>query len=104
MNENRIQVDLVVFESTMARNERQVKRMWVALIVMAFLVLAAMGALLLQHKYYIDYLSQYDFESTAYEYEYSQDGEGLNVIGDNNGVTEYRTESTNKENSSEENP
>lgn len=31
---------------------------------------------------WLEYLEQYDFES----YEYSQDGQGLNIIGDKNGV------------------
>lgn len=103
MNENRTQIDLVVFESIMARNERQLKRMWVAMIIMGLVVLASIGALLLQHKYYLNYLSQYDFESTSYEYEYSQDGKGLNIIGDNNEVTSHGAESKNQENRSEEN-
>lgn len=104
MNENRTQIDLVVFESIMARNERQFKRMWVALIVMALVVVAAIGALFLQHKYYLDYLSQYDFESTSFEYDYSQDGRGLNIIGNSNEVTGYGTETSNKNNDPEENP
>ena len=104
MNENRVQVDFVVFESIMARNERQIKRMWVVIIVMAAVVVAAIGALLLQHKYYLDYLSQYDFESTSYEYEYSQDGKGLNIMGDSNEVTSYGTETTSTENNSKKGP
>ena len=100
MNENRIQVDLVVFESEMARNERQIKRMWVALIVMALLVVAALVALMVQHKYYLDYLSQYDFESVSYEY--SQDGRGLNIIGSDNEVTSYVAE--NESHSTEADP
>lgn len=104
MNENRTQVDLVIFESVMVRHERQLRRMWTALIIMAALVLAAIGALLLQHKYYLDYLSQYDFESTSYEYEYSQDGRGLNIIGDSNEVTSYGAETNSQDNYPEENP
>ena len=104
MNENRTQVDLVIFESVMVRHERQLRRMWAALIAMAVLVLAAIGALLLQHRYYLNYLSQYDFESTSYEYEYSQDGRGLNIIGDNNEVTSHGAEISNMDNYPEENP
>lgn len=104
MNENRVQVDLVVFESVMARNERQLKRMWVALIIMAVVVVVTVSALIMQHKYYLDYLSQYDFESESYAYEYSQDGEGLNIIGDSNEVTGHGTESENKTNYTEANP
>lgn len=37
---------------------------------------------------WIAYLEQYDFAS----YEYSQDGEGLNILGDRNGVNYYGSE------------
>lgn len=104
MNENRTQVDLVVFESVMARNERQFKRMWVALIAMAVVTVAAIVALVVQHKYYLDYLSQYDFESESYEYEYSQDGKGLNIIGDSNEVNRYGAEITSEEDGAEADP
>lgn len=104
MNENRVQVDLVVFESVMARNEKQLKRIWVALIIMAVVVIVTVSALVLQHKYYLDYLSQYDFESESYAYEYSQDGKGLNIIGDSNEVTGYGTETTSEENNTEADP
>lgn len=42
------------------------------------------------NRYWIDYLREYDFE--GYSYEYSQDGRGLNIIGDGNGVTTYGPE------------
>lgn len=36
------------------------------------------------NRYWIDYLGEYDFSGDVYEY--SQDGRGLNIMGDNNGV------------------
>lgn len=36
------------------------------------------------NKYWLDYLSEYDFSGDVYEY--SQDGRGLNIMGNNNGV------------------
>lgn len=36
------------------------------------------------NKYWIAYISEYDYGS--YSYEYSQDGRGLNIIGNSNGV------------------
>ena len=36
------------------------------------------------NQHWLDYLSEYDFSSESYEY--SQDGRGLNIMGDNNGV------------------
>ena len=62
----------------MARQERHIKRLWIAL-------LAAIVALVLTVGIFIWYLNQYDFTS----YDYQQDGEGLNIIGDGNGVDYY---------------
>lgn len=36
------------------------------------------------NQHWMDYLSEYDFSGDVYEY--SQDGRGLNIMGDNNGV------------------
>lgn len=36
------------------------------------------------NQHWLDYLSEYDFSGEVYEY--SQDGRGLNIMGDNNGV------------------
>lgn len=43
------------------------------------------------NKYWLDFISEYEFE--GYSYEYTQDGKGLNIIGDNNGVNGYGPES-----------
>ena len=66
-------VPYIVFEAEMSRQERQIKRMWIALI-------AAVVAMVLIVAGFLLYLNQYDFES------YQQDGEGVNIIGDGNGV------------------
>lgn len=47
------------------------------------------------NKYWIDFLSQYDIEN--YSYDYTQDGRGINIIGDNNGVTNNGTEADSTE-------
>ena len=52
--------------------EKTIRRLWIALIV-AFLVIASMLS------GFLWFINQYDFVS------YSQDGSGLNVIGDNSG-------------------
>ena len=36
------------------------------------------------NQHWLDYLSEYDFSGESYVY--SQDGRGLNIMGDNNGV------------------
>ena len=70
-----VTVPYVVHESTVARQERNVKRLWIALIVaVAMLFASNMGWLI--------YESQFD----TYSYDYTQDGNGNNIIGDDNEV------------------
>ena len=66
-------VPYIVHESSMARMERQIKRLWIALIVCIAMIFACNAAWLV-------YESQYE---TFY---YEQDGEGTNIIGDGNDV------------------
>lgn len=68
-------VSYVVHESTVARMERIVKRQWIALIVAICLLFASFGL-------FVWYESQYETIS----YDYTQDGEGTNIIGDSNEV------------------
>lgn len=84
-------VPYIVHESAMARMERQIKRLWIALIV-------ALAMLFGSNIGWIIYESQ--FETFYYE----QDGEGINNVnlgeqGDlNNGATsEVQEEETNGE-------
>jgi hypothetical protein len=70
-------VPYLAFESVQAQNERHIKRLWVALLIAIVAVFASNCA-------WLWYINQYDFES--YSYEYEQDGRGLNIIGDGNGV------------------
>ena len=66
-------VPYIVFEGEVARQERHIKRLWIALITAIVAVVLIVGGFLL-------YLNQYDFAS------YQQDGEGVNIVGDGNGV------------------
>lgn len=66
-------VPYIVFEGEMARHERYVRRMWIALIIAVLCIALVTGI-------FVWYLNQYDFCS------YEQDGEGVNIIGDRNGV------------------
>lgn len=60
-------VPYIVHESSMARMERQIKRLWIALIVCIVLIFASNAGWLI-------YESQ--FETITYE----QDGEGINNV------------------------
>jgi hypothetical protein len=44
------------------------------------------------NRYWIDYFSECDIVGESYDY--TQDGRGLNIIGDNNGVTAYESETS----------
>lgn len=68
-------VPYIVHEDAIFRYERQIKRLWIALI-------AAVLACVLITVSFLLYLNQYDFA----DYEYTQDGQGVNIIGDGNGV------------------
>ena len=70
-------VPYIVHESAQARNERTVKRLVIALIVLALLWFATIGIGVYAWM-------QYDYSSEETVTEYKQDGEGLNIIGDRN--------------------
>ena len=74
-------VPFIVFEGEIARQERHIKRLWIALIAAIVAIVLIVGGFLL-------YLNQYDFAS------YQQDGEGVNIVGDGNGVDFNGPEST----------
>lgn len=79
------------YETATARDERKYKRLWIVLIITIVLLAATNVAWLV-------YMSQYDFESC----DYSQDGTGVNIIGDSNGVSYNGAEAENKEKDVEE--
>lgn len=69
-------VPYIVHESSMARMERQIKRLWIALIVAVCLLFASNAAWLLAWM-------QYDYES----YEITADGDSnANYIGQNGNI------------------
>lgn len=70
-------VPFVVHESAMARNERTVKRLVVALIVAIALIFAS-------NAIWLYAWMQYDYTGEEAVTEYTQDGEGLNIIGNRN--------------------
>jgi hypothetical protein len=70
-----VTVPYVVHEATVARQERQIKRMWIALIIAVAMLFASFAL-------FVWYESQ--FETISYDY--TQDGQGTNIIGDSNEV------------------
>lgn len=76
----------------------------IVVLVIALVLVMAFGGYeaYLRHKEqekWLDYLEQYDFES----YDYTQDGQGINVIGNGNGVG-YNVPATESANPEEEEP
>ena len=74
-DKNPASVPYVVHESIVARMERIIKRQWVALIVAICMLFGAFGL-------FVWYESLYETIS----YDYQQDGQGTNIIGDSNEV------------------
>ena len=80
MNENR-DVPYIVYEGSMARTERHIKRLVIALIVAIIMICISNLAWL--------YLwNSYEYVGDSDTITYTQDGEGNNVIGDKNNLYE----------------
>lgn len=74
-------VPYIVYESSQVRHERTVKRLIIVIII-------ALAMLFASNAIWLYAWSQYDTIS----YDYQQDGEGINIIGNNNGVEQNGTE------------
>lgn len=85
--EEQMTVPYIVHESAMARNERHIRRLVIALIIAFVMIVASNLAWLYVWNSY-EYVG--DSETT-----YSQDGEGVNIMGDSNN---YGTEVSSEEN------
>lgn len=75
MENEQLTVPYIVHESAMARNERHIRRLVIALIVAVVMIAVTNIAWLYVWNSY-----EYVGDSTTY----SQDGEGVNIIGDEN--------------------
>ena len=84
MNENRTQVDYIVFEGEMARSERHIKRLWIALLI-------AIAAIIIINLAWLHYISQYDFEDYDYTLSTRGGGNASFVGGDGKVIRRTRT-------------
>lgn len=75
-----------VYDRIMWSHERErvllIVVLLVAMILLAGWAVTETALRHIEHKEWIDFIGQYDFES----YEYSQDGAGVNIMGSGNGV------------------
>lgn len=74
-----VTIPYVVHESVVARQDRTIKRLCISLIIA---IVMAVVAPLVVHFGWLWYESQYE----TYDYSYEQDGEGTNIIGNENEV------------------
>lgn len=89
---NQPDVPFVTYERAEAAYERHIKRYWILCIVLLALLVISNGA-------WLCFISSFDFEN----YEYQQDGSGINIIGDENKEVTYNgTENKSKEDDAEE--
>lgn len=88
MDNEQMTVPYIVFEGSMARSERHIKRLVIALIIAVVMIAVTNIAWLIVWN-------SYEYVGDTSETTYSQDGEGVNIIGDKNN---YGTESDDKEN------
>ena len=72
-------VPYIVYRTETARSERTIKRLIIALVIAIIMIFACNVAWL-----YVWQLYDYASEETVYTYQ--QDGRGVNIIGDRNGV------------------
>lgn len=75
--EKMLTVPYVAHQSAAARQERQIRRTWIALLVAVALIFAS-------NAIWLYAWMQYDYSSE--EITYAQDGQGTNIIGDSNNV------------------
>lgn len=78
-----LSVPYIVHEAAQARSERTIKRLTIGIIVVSILsiIIAFLTGYFID-KGWRDYFSECDILN----YDYSQDGEGVNIVGDSNGV------------------
>jgi len=79
MDEKVKEVPYIVYEAAESRHERVVKRLITALITTVILLFTS-------NIIWLYYWNQWDYMNN--EVTYSQDGQGVNVIGDGNNVPE----------------
>ena len=92
MNDDKMNIPYIAFEGELARAERHIKRLWVIIIILIISLIACNVA-------YLWYLSLYDFSCVVYE---QSNDNGVNIVGDSNGVDYGLSESEDTETDIEE--
>lgn len=88
--EMQLTVPYIVYEAAQARSERTIKRLTIGIIVVSiFSIIIAFLTGYFIDKGWRDYFSECDITN----YDLQQDGEGINIVGDSNGVDYNGTKS-----------
>lgn len=87
-------VPYIVYEGAMARNERVNLRLIVVIIILISIIFAS-------NAIWLYAWNQYDYVVDDYSLNYVQDGRGINIIGNENEVTDG-TESYSEESETQE--
>lgn len=90
MDNEKMMIPYFAHEAEVMRQEKHMKRLWIALVI-------SILCILISNLVWIWYINQYDFA----DYDYSQDGSGVNIICNSNEVEQDGTE-TSCENTDEE--
>lgn len=89
--EEKMIVPYIVYEGAQARQERTIKRLIIVIII-------AVSMLFASNAIWLYVWAQYD----TVVYDYQQDGQGVNIIGNENEVEQHGTETENESEGSEE--
>ena len=90
-NNSPASVPYVVHESATARAERVIRRQWIAIILLICMLFSSFGLLV-----------RYESRFEKISYDYTQDGQSTNIIGDSNEVDNgAEVESENQEETQE---
>lgn len=88
--EMQLTVPYIVHEAAQARSERTTKRLTIGIIVISIVsIIIVFATAYIIDKGWRDYFSECDISN----YDLQQDGEGVNIVGDSNGVDYNGTKS-----------
>lgn len=98
-DKNILTVPYIVHEAAQARADRAIRRKDITIIIIIVISIVSLSlTAYLIDKGWRDYFSECDIVN----YEYAQDGEGVNIVGDSNGVDYNGATSKNQKDHTEE--
>ena len=100
--DNNDNIPRLVWERDQIRASHTIRMLILLTIFLVVVIVVIVGAFLFhlreKDKEWLNFLEQYDFET----YDYQQDGGGVNIIGDSNGVDYNGAETSSTQNDAQE--